>query len=204
MFSTNNYFTHAQYMHDHLPLVTNNDKLYAWQSQLGINLFSEGNTWLGLDTASQDSLKHIVQYNKAAGYGAGGLASFLGLNPVTWPIPVFDTLTLDSILALVDTNHVAYRKTNNSGTSISNVNSIKAHSFSFFPNPTNGSITTLSSCPGIFTLYSVLGQQIQNYEIKSGQTELTLPINLSSGIYTGSFRTKDGSQSNQVKLIYNK
>ena len=61
MFSTNNYFTHAQYMHDHLPLVTNNDKLYAWQSQLGINLFSEGNTWLGLDTASQDSLKHIVQ-----------------------------------------------------------------------------------------------------------------------------------------------
>ena len=202
MFSTNNYFTNAQYMHDHLPLVTNNDKLYAWQSQLGINLFSEGNTWLGLDTASQDSLKHIVQYNKAAGYGAGGLASFLGIGAVTWPVALFDTLAIDSILALIDTSHVAYRKANISGGSITNVNKEEIQPFSIYPNPSLGNFTIKTTGSGKFVLYTLPGQKLQEYKISSGQNDFQLPKNISPGLYLGEYLSDNGGVVNKVQIIY--
>jgi hypothetical protein len=141
-------YTDAQTMHDNLPMVTGEDTFYAWQSQLAINLVSAGKTWLQLDTASIDTMMHIVQYNKAAGYMTGAINMLMGTGPVTWPTPVVDSAIMDSML----TTHSDYRHTaGNAGSSISpivDVNNAGPSSFSVFPNPTYGNLTVSTSGAG--------------------------------------------------------
>jgi type IX secretion system substrate protein len=192
-------------MHDNLPLVTADDTLYAWESQLQINLYSEGKTWFDLDTTNIDSMKHIVQYNSAAGYLAGGLSALAGMAPVTWPMPVVGTAALDSAMTAIAAEHDGGRKAHGTGSAISpvsDVNNIGNPAFSIFPNPTYGNLTVNTTGSGKFTLYTLLGQKIREYSVPAGQTNLQLPVSLAAGMYIGEFRPDNEGETKEIKLVY--
>jgi type IX secretion system substrate protein len=71
-----------------------------------------------------------------------------------------------------------------------------------YPNPTTGNLTVKASSAGKFTLYSLLGQKIQEYKVQVGQTNLLLPVSLAAGMYMGQFKPDDGGQTKQVRLVY--
>jgi Secretion system C-terminal sorting domain len=192
----------ASTMYQNLPLTTDDEKLYAWEAGIAINLFSNGKTWFDIDSASLDSMKRLVQYNKASGYMAGGTSALLGASPVTWPIPVLDTASLDSILAISDRNI----DTSGGGGAKSSHGTVskekKATNFSAYPNPTSGAFTIVTSTSGEFTLFTLLGQQLGTYPILSGKTDIELPRNLASGIYLGRFRSNNGDTQKEIRVVY--
>ena len=179
-----------------MPLTTADDQLYAWEMQLGLNLYNGGHTWFNLDTTSIDSMRHIVQYNSAAGYMAGDILSLLGKGVVTWPVPVIDTATLNGSGS---GNQGDGRKSNTHGAVIA---AQAAEAFSVYPNPSYGSMILTSTASGTFTVYTLLGQLLQNYEVKAGENEISLPANISSGVYIGEFKPVDNSSIKQVRIVY--
>jgi len=198
-------YNDASNMYNSLPLVTSDDKLYAWEAGLMLNLYSNGNTWFDLDSASADSMMKITQYNSPAGYMAGGIAALLGLAPVTWPEPVLDTAMIDSIMATLDTNQSSERTTHgataNGGTSPI-TNTAGTQSVSVYPNPTYGSLVISTTKSGKFTLYTMLGQQLAEYIVTSGSSDMQLPVGLAPGIYIGEFKSDAGGAAQEVRLVY--
>jgi type IX secretion system substrate protein len=71
-----------------------------------------------------------------------------------------------------------------------------------YPNPTTGNLTIKASSAGKFTLYSLLGQKIQEYKVQVGQTNLLLPVSLAAGMYMGQFKPDDGGETREVRLVY--
>ena len=189
-------YTHAQAMVDSMPTPFPEDSLYKWEAQKEIDLYSTGHTWFDLDSTSKDSLQHIVQYNSAAGYMAGGIGSLLAYLPVTWPVPVIDTVLADSALALMG------KPARVSGEAVTNVNKTATKDFSIFPNPTFGNFTVKATSAGTLTIYTLLGQQLANYNVNAGQTEMQLSDRLAAGMYMGVYRPADGGRTIEVRLVY--
>jgi hypothetical protein len=193
----------AQAMHDSLVLDNSDDSLYAWETQKEIDLYSAGGNWMDLDSASRDSLLHIVQYNKAAGYMAGAVAALIGITPITWPMPVIDTALMDSLISSIDTSvHSGERMAHGGNAPITDINKTSSPTFSIFPNPTFGNFTIKASGAGTFTLYTLLGQQLQEYSVICGQTAMQLPTNIAAGMYLGKFKPENGGKTKEVRLIY--
>jgi len=193
-------YTDAATMYAALPLATADDKLYAWEAGLMLNLYSEGQTWFDLDTASADSMTKIAQYNSPAGYMAGGITALLGLAPVTWPAPVLDTAMIDSVMTLLDTNQNASRTAH--GGPVAPANSSSAATFSVFPNPNYGNLTATATCSGAFYLYTIEGRPIATYTIGKGSTDLQMPAALASGLYMGVFKPDSGGAGSTIRLVY--
>ena len=63
-----------------------------------------------------------------------------------------------------------------------------------YPNPTNGgTINVKANAGGDFYLYSLDGRVLGGYKISVGVTNVTLPSNLSAGIYMGRYVGEDGN-----------
>jgi len=189
-----------------LPMVTGDDSLYAWEAGIAITLYSGGHTWLDVDTTSLGIMTRLVQYNKAAGYMAGGTDALLGTGPVTWPYPGTDSTTLDT-LAAITTRHSGDRTaggtiTHNTNATVSNANNTGMVAFSAYPNPTYGSLTITTTGSGSFELYTIEGQLLQKYTVANGVTDILLPPSLAAGLYMGVFRADSGGVANTVRLVY--
>jgi len=78
----------------------------------------------------------------------------------------------------------------------------KEQAFRVYPNPTTGSFTILASGAGTFTLYTLLGQKLQQYIVAAGQTELQFPVNISAGMYIGTYKPDDGTNQSTAHLLY--
>jgi len=79
----------------------------------------------------------------------------------------------------------------------------KENSFSLYPNPTNGNFIVKANGRGKLTLCNQLGQKIAEYRTAEGETQLSLPQGMSSGIYIGRYVSdKDGSIET-MRLLYN-
>ena len=131
----------------------------------------------------------------------------LGDVPVAWPIPLIDSAIMDSLTAAMDStlgDTTLGRAANNGGNipALTNVNRDAAPSFTVFPNPTSGNFTIQATGAGKFVLYNLLGQQLQQYMVAAGTTELRLPANLPAGIYTGLFKAENNKMIKEVKLVY--
>ena len=187
-------------MHDNLPLSSDDDKLFAWETQLAINLFSAGHTWFDLDSTSRDSLAGIVQYSRLPGYMAGGISSLIGTTPITWPLPVLDSAGYVSSLSYYGSQGLGSKSNSNltSNSIASNTNC----QFSVNPNPTNGNLTIQAPSSGTFIICTLFGQQIQKNYVNSGQTFLQLPPSISPGMYICKFISINGESVKEMKLLY--
>ena len=74
--------------------------------------------------------------------------------------------------------------------------------FNLYPNPTTGAVNIYTSVAGSGWIQTVDGKQLQKFEVEAGNTSLTLPNDITSGIYLLRFIGVDGS-SNMVRLILN-
>jgi trimeric autotransporter adhesin len=64
--------------------------------------------------------------------------------------------------------------------------------FSVFPNPTTGVFTIDAPARGVFTVYTLDGKKIVDYEISRESTSLSLPYNLAAGAYMCRYVQEDG------------
>ena len=197
-------YTDAQTMLNNITASTPGDALYKWTMQHSIDLYSAGQTWYDLDTTSQDSLSHILQYNQVSGYMAGAISAMQGKQPVIWPLPNMDSTSLDSALAYYSSLGGGGERTaaGQSAPSITNTSNKTSGLFSVFPNPAAGNITIQSSSAGKFVLFTLLGQQVQEYSVINGQTYVQLPNSLAAGIYLCKFTPDEGGITTQVRLVY--
>lgn len=186
-------------MHANLPLDSLQDSLYAWEAQLAINLYSQGQSWYDLDSASADSLAAMAQNNKLTGYVAGSISALLNRGEVRWPVPMLDSATYDSMVASIPTGQKPGRNGDAAQPEIAKANA--SAGFAIYPNPNNGNFIAKSDDAGTFTLYTVLGQEVQSYEVAKGNTEVNMPVGLAPGMYIGAYRPKHG-QTSEVKIIY--
>jgi trimeric autotransporter adhesin len=76
-----------------------------------------------------------------------------------------------------------------------------ATSIRVYPNPTNGVVTLESPVAGNLSIYSLDGRALQQYSVTTNETTLTLPRNLSAGIYMCRFVGSDGSVAT-MRLVY--
>jgi hypothetical protein len=72
--------------------------------------------------------------------------------------------------------------------------------FNIFPNPTTGIVNIASPIAGTFTVYTIDGRFVEQYEVKELSTVITLPNTLAAGIYVGRFNGEDGSTV-MVRLV---
>lgn len=70
------------------------------------------------------------------------------------------------------------------------------------PNPTNGVFTLKTPGSGVFSVYTLLGQKVQEYEITGKLIEIRLPADLAAGMYTGRFISNESGSVIEVKLVY--
>ncbi|MES2703468.1 MAG: Ig-like domain-containing protein [Bacteroidota bacterium] len=61
-----------------------------------------------------------------------------------------------------------------------------------YPNPTTGSFTVQSASVGVLLVYTVDGKEIVRYDVKEGNTSMTLPKEIARGIYMCRFSGTDG------------
>lgn len=196
-------YTDAQTMHDDMILSNADDTLYSWIMQLGINLYSAGHTWFDIDTTNLDSLKKIVQYNKEAGYIAGGITTLLGVKPVTIPVVVIDSSSLDTLIAdSTQGGGGEGGRLTHTKSPVTELNSSVDASFKIHPNPTIGNFTVVASGSGKLILYTLLGQELTAYAITAGSTDFQLPANMAAGMYLGVFRPECGGKTSKVRIIY--
>jgi trimeric autotransporter adhesin len=64
--------------------------------------------------------------------------------------------------------------------------------FSVFPNPTTGVFTIDAPARGVFTVYTLDGKKVVDYEITRESTSLSLPYNLAAGAYMCRYVQEDG------------
>jgi hypothetical protein len=78
--------------------------------------------------------------------------------------------------------------------------SSKAKEVLLYPNPTNGAINIKADIAGVFYLYTLDGKMLGTYKVYEGITNVTLPNELATGIYTGRYMGDDGSTV-QFKVV---
>lgn len=61
-----------------------------------------------------------------------------------------------------------------------------------FPNPSTGRMTVRVPVEGVFMVYDLKGQLVQQYRLEKGETEITLPSGIAPGVYLGRFVTEFG------------
>ncbi len=193
-------YQNAATMLSYLPVQTDDEQLYKYEMGLAIDLYSQGLTWMDIDTATRDTLMGMVQYDSRAGYMAGAVSALTGRGPVTWPLPLIDSAILDTILADSST---WFQRPGRGDYSFPFTKIDKAgDGFMAYPNPTNGTLNIVAPSDGRFTLYTLLGQKLQEYTISTGETELLLPRGIPAGIYIGSYRSDKGGLFKELKIMY--
>jgi trimeric autotransporter adhesin len=79
----------------------------------------------------------------------------------------------------------------------------KSSAFSVFPNPTSGALSITAEVDGEFTVYSLDGKLVQQYQVTSGNNSVSLPNDLAAGIYMCRFNGNDGI-TKMVRLVVEK
>jgi myo-inositol-hexaphosphate 3-phosphohydrolase len=79
----------------------------------------------------------------------------------------------------------------------------KSSAFSVFPNPTSGALSITAEVDGEFTVYSLDGKLVQQYQVTSGNNSVSLPNDLAAGIYMCRFIGNDGI-TKMVRLVVEK
>jgi hypothetical protein len=112
--------------------------------------------------------------------------TLLGTGPMLWPKPVIDSENNTGLMrqAATDTGDVQAINT-----------------FSVYPNPSTGTLTLNATATGTFYLYTMLGQQAGEYVVTVGQTTVTLPANLSAGVYMGTYRPDNNASPSEVRIV---
>ncbi len=62
-----------------------------------------------------------------------------------------------------------------------------------YPNPSKGSVTVRTPKGGVFILYNAYGTEVLRLPVSTGETKITLPATLKSGVYSGKLRAEDGT-----------
>lgn len=73
--------------------------------------------------------------------------------------------------------------------------------FSTYPNPSTGTLTIDAPVPGTFSIFTIDSKLVAGYTITEATTTITLPTNMTPGIYMCCFNGDDGSTT-AVRLIY--
>jgi hypothetical protein len=73
--------------------------------------------------------------------------------------------------------------------------------FAAYPNPTSGELTVEADMTGKFTVYTIDGREISQYNITEPVTSITLPNTLAPGVYMCRFNGEDGSNV-MVRMVY--
>ena len=88
------------------------------------------------------------------------------------------------------------------GASMSGINSLNTEvAISAYPNPAMGTFTIQTPSAGIFFIYSLEGKELAKYEVKKGETILTLPIEVPTGVYMGRYVANSGAHAT-INLVY--
>jgi uncharacterized protein YjdB len=80
---------------------------------------------------------------------------------------------------------------------------IQSNACSISPNPASVSLNVTAETDGVLILHTIDGKMIQQYQITAGNTNISLPDNLASGIYICRFNGIDGS-TKMVRLFVDK
>ena len=124
---------------------------------------------MDIDSATRDTLAAMVQYDSRNGYMAGSISALVGTAPVTWPIPLFDTGLVDSVVTQISP------RPGRNNSPISENASTMHPTFLLFPNPTNGGFTISAGTAGTFVLMNAVGQKLLEQKISEGKNELIMP-----------------------------
>jgi hypothetical protein len=165
------------------------DDKYAWLTRKAIDLYSNGNTWFELASAARDTVDSMIAFDSYTGYMAQAIHALINGKDYEWPEPTFEFVVEKSNQLPED--FWLTKRGEAGGLSVFNV----------YPNPTNGVFTITSSEPGLVSISSIEGRQLAEYEVKKGQTMVTLPTSLSPGVYIGNFRTEN-NKSYILRLTY--
>jgi uncharacterized protein YjdB len=79
----------------------------------------------------------------------------------------------------------------------------QASAFSVFPNPTSGALSITAEVDGEFTLFTLDGKLVQQYQVTAGNNSVSLPNDLAAGIYMCRFNGNEGS-TKMVRLVVEK
>jgi hypothetical protein len=71
-----------------------------------------------------------------------------------------------------------------------------------WPNPTTGQLFVRVAHSGRFVLYDMIGRQLSECNVITGQAELKIPPGTASGMYMGVFKPADGGLEKEVRIIY--
>jgi trimeric autotransporter adhesin len=93
-------------------------------------------------------------------------------------------------------NVVAARPGSPLGGEVAQANVLKV-----YPNPTSGTLTIDAPVAGIFTVYAIDGKQVTEYDVTASANMMTLPSNLTAGLYMCRFVGADGSSA-IVRLVF--
>jgi trimeric autotransporter adhesin len=80
---------------------------------------------------------------------------------------------------------------------------IQPLAFSVFPNPTSGALSITAEVDGEFTLFTLDGKLVHQYQVTIGNNNVSLPNDLAAGIYMCRFNGNDGS-TKMVRLVVEK
>jgi uncharacterized protein YjdB len=70
---------------------------------------------------------------------------------------------------------------------------IAIHTWSMYPNPTNGALTIESGIGGTMSVFTVDGRQVATFSLQAGTSHIDLPKELASGTYLCRFTGADGT-----------
>jgi hypothetical protein len=185
-------WTEAYTAHGSLPTSTDEEKLYAWLTELQLDLYSIDSTWEDLDSTSLDSIMGLTQVNSRAGYFAGAILEYLGIGQMDWQDPEFDT----AFVSIED--HHRMKQPQNNLPEISNINA-ETSQFSLYPNPTSANFI-VESGGGQLLIMSLDGRVAKEYTLEEGKVKLELPEGFATGVYLVKYK---GENSEKVlKLVY--
>jgi hypothetical protein len=74
--------------------------------------------------------------------------------------------------------------------------------FELYPNPTTGTFNINTPAAGTFSMYTLEGKAVEQYNVTAGTNILNMPKGLASGIYMCRFSGENGT-SVMVRLVYN-
>jgi hypothetical protein len=86
-------------------------------------------------------------------------------------------------------------------TEVKNVQMGGYENVKIYPNPMSGLFTIKAAKDGTLTVYNMLGQQLQQYVVRAGETEVQLPAGIAAGMYMGFFKPEYGGMQ-VLKLVY--
>ena len=106
------------------------------------------------------------------------------------------TLSSTGCLGTRGINVLAARPGSPLGSEVAQANALKV-----YPNPTSGTLTIDAPVAGAFTVYTIDGKEVTQYEVTASANMVSLPSNLATGIYMCRFMGKDGTSA-IVRLVY--